>query len=123
MANRVLVEKEIRKYCELNNINDVPGFITQCMVRGFNIFKYGTSPGDNIKRQNGDIIDNGSNKTHKKKENTKTTKSVNKEENKVEPEVISQQVEVIKNEEKSEVILNNPVVIKKKRKITVTNID
>lgn len=67
MANRASLEREIKEYCDLNGIRDVPGFITQCMLRGFNIFKYGTSPGDNIKRQNGEIVDNGSNRKRAEK--------------------------------------------------------
>ena len=53
MANRALLEKEIKEYCKLNGINDVAGFITQCILSGFNTFRYGTSPTDNIKRENG----------------------------------------------------------------------
>ena len=43
MANRALLEKEIKEYCKLNGINDVAGFITQCILMGFNTFRYGTS--------------------------------------------------------------------------------
>ena len=39
MANRALLEKEIKEYCKLNGINDVAGFITQCILRGFNTFR------------------------------------------------------------------------------------
>lgn len=47
MANRALIEREIKEYCKVNGINDVAGFITQCLLRGFNIFRYGNSPSDN----------------------------------------------------------------------------
>ena len=67
MANRVLVEKEIKEYCALNNISDVVGFITQCLVIGFNTFKYGTSPGDNIKRENNLVKTKPSNRERKPK--------------------------------------------------------
>ena len=121
MANRALVEKEIKEYCELNDINDVPGFITQCMLRGFNIFKFGTSPGDNIKREKGEIVDNGSNRTYKNKENIEPVKKVTKEKSNVKKETNDKQVEIVEKEEK--VASNKPVVIKKTRKIRVTNID
>ena len=106
MANRALIEKDIKEYCIANNINDVSGFITQCMLRGFNIFRYGLSPGDNIKRQNGEIIDNGSNRTNKKKEEASNKNIINKD--KVTNDVNT---------------TNEPVIVKRKRKITVTNID
>ena len=109
MANRALLEKEIKEYCELNGINDIPGFITQCMLRGFNIFKYGTSPGDNIKRQNGEIIDNGSNRVNKKKEEPQEVK---------EEKIVDKQAE----KEKEEVENNKSVIIKKRKKITVTSV-
>ena len=52
MANRQQVEKDIKEYCNLNGISDIESFTTTCMMRGLAIFKYGTSPVDNIKRQN-----------------------------------------------------------------------
>ena len=55
MPNRVLIEKEINEYCKLNNINDIEGFITQCILKGFNTFRYGVSPSDNIKKENEEI--------------------------------------------------------------------
>lgn len=70
MANRVQLEKEIKEYCQLNNINDVAGFITQCMLMGFNTVKYGVSPQDNINRENNEV-------------ETKPTKKVKKESVKV----------------------------------------
>ena len=68
MANRALLEKEIKEYCKLNGINDVAGFITQCILRGFNTFRYGTSPADNIKRENGKIEYKPTNKDRKEKQ-------------------------------------------------------
>lgn len=65
---------EIMEYCELNNINDVSKFTYDCLLSGFNIVRYGNSPIDNIKRQNGEINDavngntiNGESKIIKKK--------------------------------------------------------
>ena len=68
MANRALLEKEIKEYCKLNGINDVAGFITQCILSGFNTFRYGTSPADNIKRENGEIESNPTNRERKEKQ-------------------------------------------------------
>ena len=68
MANRALLEKEIKEYCKLNGINDVAGFITQCILRGFNTFRYGTSPTDNIKRENGEIEFKPTNRERKEKQ-------------------------------------------------------
>ena len=68
MANRALLEKEIKEYCKLNGINDVAGFITQCILRGFNTFMYGTSPSDNIKRENGEIESKPTNRERKEKQ-------------------------------------------------------
>ena len=68
MANRALLEKEIKEYCKLNGINDVAGFITQCTLSGFNTFRYGTSPTDNIKRENGEIESKPTNRERKEKQ-------------------------------------------------------
>jgi hypothetical protein len=68
MANRTLIEKEIKEYCNLNNISDVAGFITQCLLIGFNVQKYGMSPSDNIKRESETIKTNNINRESKSKE-------------------------------------------------------
>lgn len=84
MANRVLIEKEIKEYCSLNNINDVAGFITQCLLQGFNIYRYGYTPSDNVKREKNEV----------------ETKPVNRE--KKEPEkkvkVVKRTVKIINND-------------------------
>lgn len=92
MANRAQLEKEIKEYCNLNGITDIPGFITQCLLKGFNIFRYGTSPADNVKRQRGEIIDSGSNR--KKKETV---------------------------EDKKQETSQESVIVRKKRTIKITN--
>ena len=77
MPNRVLIEKEINEYCKLNNINDIEGFITQCILKGFNTFRYGVSPSDNIKKENGeaessqDTVENREGRTEIKKRKIK----------------------------------------------------
>ena len=86
MANRVQLEKEIKEYCQLNNINDVAGFITQCMLMGFNTVKYGVSPQDNVKRENNEF-------------DTKSTNKVKKEKTKKEPIKISKRtIKIIEND-------------------------
>ena len=86
MANRVQLEKEIKEYCQLNNINDVAGFITQCMLIGFNTVKYGVSPQDNVKRENNEF-------------DTKSTNKVKKEKTKKEPIKISKRtIKIIEND-------------------------
>lgn len=61
--------KAIAEYCEANEINDVNAFANRCAMQGFNIAKYGLSPGDNIERENKGIKDFKNEKgTRKKKE-------------------------------------------------------
>ena len=36
--------KEIKNYCELNDIEDVDGLITKMLKKGFTIEKYGLTP-------------------------------------------------------------------------------
>jgi hypothetical protein len=38
------LKKEIKKYCELNNIDDVEGFTENMLQQGFNVEKYGMGP-------------------------------------------------------------------------------
>lgn len=49
------LNEEIEDYCSLNEISDVDEFKYKCLLTGFNIERYGLSPGDNVKRQNGEI--------------------------------------------------------------------
>ena len=51
------LEKSIRSYCELNDIEDVNAFANRCAMQGFNIIKFGISPRDNIERENNGIKD------------------------------------------------------------------
>lgn len=97
MANRILLEKEIKEYCQLNGIKDSSKFITQCMLIGFNISKYGTSPGDNIRRQNG--INDTKEEDIKPIKKDKITTNTNQD-----------------NDESN-------IVVKKKKKITVTKVN
>lgn len=45
------LSKAIQEYCALNSIEDISSFANKCTLKGFNIVKYGTSPLDNIKRE------------------------------------------------------------------------
>ena len=94
MANRILVEKEIKAYCCLNNISDIEGFITQCLVIGFNTFKYGTSPSDNIKRENNLVDTNTLIITRNKK--VEIREEPKPEENKI--EIKRKKVKIINND-------------------------
>ena len=51
------LEKQIRQYCELNEIEDINAFANRCLSQGFNIVKYGTSPSDNSEMENKGIKD------------------------------------------------------------------
>lgn len=51
------LEKDIMAYCEANGITDVRPFALRCLVNGFNVLKYGTSPIDNKKRESEGITD------------------------------------------------------------------
>ena len=52
-----LLEKSIKEYCKLNNIDNIDNFSKKCLQLGFNITKFGTDPKDNINRENLGIID------------------------------------------------------------------
>ena len=93
MEKRRLIEQEIKEYCQLNNIDDVDVFITQCIIKGFNIFKYGTCPADNVKRQNGSA-----------------SEDVSGQENKI-------------SGMKENIPVQDKTIVRKKRKITVVNIN
>ena len=60
--------KAIAEYCEVNSIDDVNAFANRCAMQGFNIAKYGLSPGDNIERENNGIKDFKNEKGRRKKD-------------------------------------------------------
>ena len=62
------LEKQIRQYCEYNEIEDVNAFANRCLSQGFNIVKFGVSPSDNKERENNGIKDFKKNESRKKKE-------------------------------------------------------
>jgi hypothetical protein len=62
------LEKQIRQYCQVNDIEDINAFANRCANQGFNIIKFGTSPKDNFERETKGIKDikktNGKKETH-----------------------------------------------------------
>lgn len=46
------LEKEIKDFAKLNEVQDIDNFIIECLRDGFNIAKYGYSPVDNFKKEN-----------------------------------------------------------------------
>ena len=51
------LERQIRQYCEINDIEDINAFANRCLSQGFSIIKFGISPKDNIQRENKGIKD------------------------------------------------------------------
>jgi hypothetical protein len=94
--------KAIAEYCEANNIDDINAFDNRCAMQGFNIAKYGLSPGDNIERENNGIKDFKNEKGRKKKDISPKEEREQKEERAVRSdgstgEENSKQVEETKN--------------------------
>jgi hypothetical protein len=73
------LEKQIRQYCELNEIEDINAFANRCLSQGFNIVKFGVSPSDNKERENNGIKDFNKNEGRKKKESPREDKGEQKE--------------------------------------------
>ncbi len=61
MIENILIDKKLSKaiqeYCEINSIEDVSSFANKCTLNGFNVVKYGTSPMDNIRREESGVSD------------------------------------------------------------------
>ena len=71
------LERQIRQYCEMNDIEDVNAFANRCLSQGFSIVKFGTSPKDNVERENKGIKDV---KKDSETKNKKSLQASNKEE-------------------------------------------
>ena len=69
------LEKQLRQYCELNEIEDINAFANRCLSQGFNIIKFGISPKDNVERESKGIKDIKKNNklTNKPKNGTEET--------------------------------------------------
>ena len=109
------LEKSIRSYCELNEIEDINAFANRCAMQGFNIVKFGVSPKDNIDRENNGVKDIKKNATARtKKEPPRENKGEQKKEQepirREEPKEESKPVE----ERKEKVTVRKIQVIKKK---------
>lgn len=63
-----ITSKQIKEYCSINSIDNIEGFCVECLIKGFSIEKFGNSPLDKIKMENG--ID-----TEKKNKNLLKTKT------------------------------------------------
>ena len=61
------LEKQIRQYCEMNEIEDINAFANRCVAQGFAIVKFGVSPKDNFERENNGIKDIKKNESRKKR--------------------------------------------------------
>lgn len=48
-----ITSKQIKEYCSINSINNIEGFCVECLMKGFSIEKFGNSPLDKIKMENG----------------------------------------------------------------------
>lgn len=46
------LEKEIKDFAKLNEVQGIDNFVIECLRDGFNIAKYGYSPIDNFKKEN-----------------------------------------------------------------------
>ncbi len=83
------LEKQIRQYCEMNEIEDINAFVNRCLSQGFNIIKYGVSPSDNKEREENGIkdfkkrrIEKADGKNQEKSAAQETSGRENKEESK-----------------------------------------
>ncbi len=48
-----ITSKQIKEYCSINSIDNIEGFCVECLMKGFSIEKFGNSPLDKIKMENG----------------------------------------------------------------------
>ncbi len=97
------LEKQIRLYCEKNDIEDINAFANRCTLQGLNIMKYGISPLDNVSRENNGIKDTKkSNNLEKQEKNELVRKDEERQleseisENTEEKEVKVKKIRVIK---------------------------
>ena len=48
-----ITSKQIKEYCSINSIDNIEGFCVECLMKVFSIEKFGNSPLDKIKMENG----------------------------------------------------------------------
>lgn len=96
--------KEIKEFCELNNISDINFFIRNCLIQGFNIKKYGFFPKDKIKKKDefrgketkkSTVEDSSTERAKNEKEKIESSK---KEENVLTSKPIKRKIKIIKEE-------------------------
>jgi len=107
------LERQIRQYCELNEIEDINAFANRCLSQGFSIIKFGSSPMDNINRENKGIKD--IDKDEYKKQTKQEIQPSRKEESKRVVEETIERESTTKEEnikEKEEVKEPTPIVRK-----------
>ncbi len=51
------IQKMIEEYCRSNGIDDLNAFANRCALQGLSILKFGTSPSNNVQRENNGVID------------------------------------------------------------------
>ena len=49
-----ITSKQIKEYCSINSIDNIEGFCVKCLMKGLSIEKFGNSPLDKIKMENGE---------------------------------------------------------------------
>ena len=107
------LEKAIKSYCELNEIEDINAFANRCALQGFNIIKFGMSPKDNIERENNGMKDVKKNATSRKKKDT-TSKDEGKQIEEKGNLEEQQEESLPRKEESKQVTVRKIQIIKKK---------
>lgn len=109
-----VLETDIMNFVRLNEIEDINGFLSNCLRDGFNIAKYGYSPKDNFEKENKPF----KSENYGREEESNTEGLVKNEvKKKGRPKKKSStSEESVKSEEKGEEIIKP-----KKRKITIIN--
>ena len=109
------LERQIRQYCELNDIDDINAFANRCLSQGFSIIKFGTSPMDNIERENKGIKD--LNKDEYKKQTKETQPSREEESKRVTEEIDERESSTKESVKEKEKEVKPQVVVRKIRVI------
>lgn len=108
------LEKAIRTYCELNEIEDINAFANRCALQGLNIIKFGVSPKDNIERENNGIKDIKKNVTSRKKKDAPSKDEGKQVEENGIVERQQQEESIPRKEENKQVTVRKIQIIKKK---------
>ena len=103
------LERQIRQYCELNEIEDINAFANRCLSQGFNILKFGMSPRDNVEREINGIKDINKNETKKKSKEP----SRGKERERSVEEIIEEPTKEREKEEEVVKEVKTPITVRK----------